>query len=140
MPDQALTNCVSSLSAVFILGGDIRPAEDPGYLGGLGYRSLEKLERDKTGPMPSYERVLAGAALYEMNPELVLIPSAGKSNLPEASHNAPNIASVMAVELRELGVPSRLIIEEAESFATENHFTNCSRIARHSCIKVVLKP
>jgi hypothetical protein len=73
MPDTALTNCVRGLSAVFIFGGDIKPADDPNHLGGLGYRSLHDLEGDKTGAMPSYVRVLAGAALYRINPKLVLI-------------------------------------------------------------------
>jgi hypothetical protein len=130
MPDTAMPNCAKTLSAVFIFGGDIMPADNPGYLGGLGYRSLQKLERDKTGPMPSYERVLAGAALYKMNPKLTLIPSAGRSNLPEATADAPSIARVMATELRYLGVPAHSIIEEPASFETQEHFINCSAIAR----------
>ena len=35
MPDATLTNCIRGLSAVFIFGGDIKPADDPNYLGGL---------------------------------------------------------------------------------------------------------
>jgi hypothetical protein len=115
------------LSALFIFGGDITRAEDPG---GLGYRSLTRFERDKTGPMPSYERVLAGAALYKINPKLILIPSAGKSNLPGVADDAPSIASVMAAELRAQGVPAESIIEERGSYVTQEHFTNCSAIAR----------
>src|SRR5437763_10584649 len=75
MADEALARCVSTLSAVFIFGGDIMRAEDPGHLGGLGWRSLRGLERDKTGPMPSYERVQAGSCRRRMNPRLLLIPS-----------------------------------------------------------------
>jgi hypothetical protein len=82
MADEALASCVGTLSAVFIFGGDITPAQDREPLGGLGWRSLKGLERDKTGPMPSYERVLAGECLHRMNPRLLLIPSGGKSNLP----------------------------------------------------------
>src|SRR5258708_38357735 len=70
-----------------------------------GWRSLKGLESDKTGPMPSYERVLAGAALHRINPSLLLIPSGGASNL-DATGEAPSIASVMANELYELGIPS----------------------------------
>jgi hypothetical protein len=130
MSDAALTNSVRGLSAVFIFGGDIKSAEDPNHLGGLGYRSLRDLEGDKTGPMPSYVRVLAGAALFRINPKLVLIPSAGKSNLPGAAERAPPIAKVMAAELRAEGVPAASIIEEDGSFESQEHFINCSAIAR----------
>jgi DUF218 domain len=126
MADEALVSCVATLSAVFILGGDITRAQN---LGGLGWRSLRGLEEDKTGPMPSYERVEAGSCLHRMNPSLFLIPSGGKSNLPIAG-DSPPIATVMAAELRELGVPSTAIIEETQSFTTQEHFVHCSAIAR----------
>ena len=51
MADEALASSVATLSAVFIFGGDIMRAEDREHLGGLGWRSLRGLERDKTGPM-----------------------------------------------------------------------------------------
>jgi hypothetical protein len=126
MTDEALASCVATLSAVFILGGDITRAQN---LGGLGWRSLRGLEEDKTGPMPSYERVEAGSCLHRMNPSLLLIPSGGKSNLPTAGDRPP-IATVMAAELRELGVPSTAIIEETQSFTTQEHFIYCPEIAR----------
>jgi len=129
MADEVLASCVATLSAVFIFGGDIRRAENPGHLGGLGWRSLRRLEEDKTGPMPSYERVQAGSCLHRMNPKLFLIPSGGKSNL-EAVAGCPLIATVMAAELRELGVPSAAIIEERQSFTTQEHFVHCPTIAQ----------
>ena len=129
MADEVLASCVATLSAVFIFGGDIRRAENPGHLGGLGWRSLRRLEEDKTGPMPSYERVQAGSCLHRMNPKLFLIPSGGKSNL-EAVAGCPPIATVMAAELRELGVPSAAIIEERQSFTTQEHFVHCPTIAQ----------
>jgi DUF218 domain len=129
MADTALARCVATLSAVFIFGGDIMRAENQENLGGLGWRSLKGLETDKTGPMPSYERVLAGECLHRMNPSLLLIPSGGKTNL-EGAGASPLIATVMAAELRELGVPPGAIIEETESFATRDHFVHCSAIAR----------
>ena len=129
MADEALARCVATLSAVFIFGGDIMRAEERGHLGGLGWRSLKGLERDKTGPMPSHERVLAGGRLHRMNPSLLLIPSGGKTNL-EAAGESPLIATVMAAELRETGVPPRAIIEETESFTTQDHFVHCSAVAR----------
>jgi uncharacterized SAM-binding protein YcdF (DUF218 family) len=127
MSDEALTCCVKGLSAVFIFGGDIKRADDSSGLGGLGYRSLRGLEGDKIGPMPSYERVLAGAALYRINPKLVLITSGGKSNLRGAPKDAPRIAKVMAAELRAEGVPAGSIIEEEVSFDTQEQFINCHR-------------
>jgi hypothetical protein len=129
MTDEALASCVATLSAVFILGGDIKPAQNREHLEGLGWRSLRGLEEDKTGPMPSYERVEAGSCLHRMNPSLLLIPSGGKSNLPTAGDRPP-IATVMAAELRELGVPSTAIIEETQSFTTQEHFIYCPEIAR----------
>jgi len=129
MTDEALASCVATLSAVFILGGDIKPAQNREHLEGLGWRSLRGLEEDKTGPMPSYERVEAGSCLHRMNPSLLLIPSGGKSNLPTAGDRPP-IATVMAAELRELGVPSTAIIEETQSFTTKEHFIYCPEIAR----------
>jgi hypothetical protein len=129
MADEAPASCVATLSAVFILGGDITRAQNREHLGGLGWRSLERLEEDKTGPMPSYERVLAGRYLYSMNPKLFLIPSGGKSNLPTGV-GSPLIATVMAAELRESGVSSTAIIEETQSFTTQDHFVYCSEIAR----------
>jgi hypothetical protein len=129
MTDEALASCVATLSAVFILGGDIKPSQNREHLEGLGWRSLRGLEEDKTGPMPSYERVEAGSCLHRMNPSLLLIPSGGKSNLPTAG-DSPLIATVMAAELRELGVPSTAIIEETQSFTTQEHFIYCPEIAR----------
>jgi DUF218 domain len=129
MADEALARCVSTLAAVFIFGGDIMRAEDPGHLGGLGWRSLMGLERDKTGPMPSQERVLAGERLHRMNPSLLLIPSGGETNL-EAAGNAPLIATVMAAELQGLGVSPRAIFEETRSFTTQEQLVHCSAIAR----------
>ena len=79
MADEVLASCVATLSAVFIFGGDIRRAENPGHLGGLGWRSLRRLEEDKTGPMPSYERVQAGSCLHRMNPKLFLFHRAAKA-------------------------------------------------------------
>jgi hypothetical protein len=129
MTDEALASCVATLSAVFILCGDIKPAQNREHLEGLGWRSLRGLEEDKTGPMPSYERVEAGSCLHRMNPSLLLIPSGGKSNLPTVGDRPP-IATVMAAELRELGVPSTAIIEETQSFTTKEHFIYCPEIAR----------
>lgn len=79
--------------------------------------------------MPSYERVLAGAALHRINPSLLLIPSGGASNV-DATGEAPSIASVMANELYELGIPSASVIEEPKSFTTQDHLIYCSEIAR----------
>jgi hypothetical protein len=61
-----------------------------------------------------------------MNPSLLLIPSGGKTNL-EGTGDSPPIATVMAAELRELGVPSTAIIEETQSFTTQEHFVHCPR-------------
>jgi hypothetical protein len=36
MADETLASCLETLSAVFILGGDIMPAQNREHLGGLG--------------------------------------------------------------------------------------------------------
>ena len=79
--------------------------------------------------MPSHERVLAGECLHRMNPSLLLIPSGGKTNL-EGTGDSPPIATVMAAELRELGVPSTAIIEETQAVTTQEQFVHCPAIAR----------
>ena len=129
MKDEALVHKVMGLKAVFIFGGDIMPAEDPSYLG-IGWRSLRGLVKDKTGSMPSFERVQAAAALYRINPSLVLIPSGGASNVSGQTDNGPTIAAVMKAELIAEGVPEAQIIEEQQSFVTRDHFTYCPQIAR----------
>ncbi len=128
MKDEALIRTISGLKAVFIFGGDIILADDPAHLG-LGWRSLSGLEKDKTGAMPSYERVQAAAALLRVNPALILIPSGGASNVPGQA-SGPAISSVMKAELVALGVPEAQIIEEPQSFVTRDHFTYCPQIAK----------
>lgn len=129
MADHNLINRVNSLKAVFIFGGDIAPAEDSNH-NGIGWRSLRGTERDKSGAMPSFERVQAGAVLYRINPRIILIPSGGASNLIDQKNVSPTISSVMAAELRAEGVPKQNIIEEPQSFVTRDHFVHCPKIAR----------
>lgn len=130
MLDENLTRRVRDLRVVLILGGDICRAEDPRYLDGLGWRSIRGLERDKTGPMPSYERVQAGAVLWQMNKELIFVPSGGMTNLPNEEGKSPAISTVMAKELRALGVPFQRIVEENDSYNSFEQLTNCARIVR----------
>src|SRR5262245_59405935 len=108
MADEALVSCIATLSAVFILGGDITRAQNREHLGRLGCHSLRGLKENKAGPMTRYELVEAGSCLHYMNPSLLLIPSGGKSKLPTAG-DTPTIATVMAADLRELGVASTAI-------------------------------
>jgi hypothetical protein len=133
MSDDALIYCVKGLSAVFIFGGDIKRADDPSELGGLGYRSLRGVEADKTGPMPSHERVLAGAALHRINPKLVLIPSGGESNLPGAPKNAPRIAKVMAADFGPRVYRQRRSLKRMSHSILRNNLS----IARPSLASVV---
>lgn len=77
MTDLLLEKCAKKLKAVFIFGGDIIPDSKVKN----GYRSLRGDEADKTGGCPSYERVLAGEAIFRMNPDVLLVPSGGTTNL-----------------------------------------------------------
>lgn len=125
MKDEALMRRVAGLKAVFIFGGDIMP--DP--TSPMGWRSLRGLEKDKSGAMPSYERVEAAAALYKMNPALIVVPSGGASNV-SGHPDAPTISSVIKAELMVLGVPEAHIVEEPKSFTTREHFEYCPVIAK----------
>ncbi len=125
MKDEALKKTAGRLKAVFIFGGDIIP--DAGAP--LGWRSLRGLEKDKSGAMPSYERVEAAAALYKMNPALILVPSGGASNITGHT-DAPTISAVIKAELMVLGVPEAHIVEEPKSFTTREHFEYCPAIAK----------
>jgi len=78
MADCVLSAVVQKLDAVCVFLADAVPTDEEPYAG-LGWRSSRRLEADKTGPVFSYERVLAAAALYRMNPSLKLVVSAGNT-------------------------------------------------------------
>lgn len=123
MVDQILFALVQNLQAVCLFAADIVPTDEPSYVD-FGWRSGRGLEQDKTGPVFSYERVLAAAALYRMNPSLKLVPSGGYTNV-EGRQSVP-IATVVAFELTRLGVPREAIIEEPFAFSTQEQLTNFS--------------
>jgi len=127
MADVALRECVQRLSAVYIFTADIVPTEDPAYAH-LGWRSGRGLEQDKSGPVFSYERVLAAAALYAMNPLITLVPSGGRTTVDETAKIT--IASVVAFELTLLGVPHDRIIEEPFAFNAQEQIMQCAKHAR----------
>ena len=128
MADQNLHNLLTTLRGIFIFTADIVPTDEPAYKG-VGWRSGRGLEADKTGPVFSYERVLAAAALYRMNPQLVLVPSGGKTNVDGVGESPP-ISSIVSVELQMLGVPATSIIEEPKAFNTWEQVEHCSALAR----------
>jgi hypothetical protein len=97
MIDNNLEMRLKGLKAICVLGGGTVKAGRPDHLGGLGYRSLRGSELDKTAPMPSYERVLAAAALYRMNRKLQIMFTGGVTN---AAAEGPHIAEVMSAEIR----------------------------------------
>ena len=78
MADNVLFALVQKIQAVCLFAADIVPTKEPSYAH-FGWRSGRGLEQDKTGPVFSYERVLAAAALYRMNPSLKLVVSAGNT-------------------------------------------------------------
>lgn len=127
MADQVLSALVQKLQAVCLFAADIVPTNETLYAD-LGWRSGRGLEEDKTGPVFSYERVLAAAALYRMNPSLTIVPSGGYTNV-EGRQSSP-IATIVAFELEQLGVPRSAIIEEKQAFTTQEQLANCSAIVR----------
>jgi hypothetical protein len=129
MADQNLVRKAQQLKGVFVLGGDIVRAEDPNHLG-LGWRSRRGLEADKTGPTLSYERGLAAVALWRWNNELILVPSAGDSNVEGQGGKCPATATVLSLEMQAEGVPAANIIEEKLAFTTTEHFIYGPLIAR----------
>ena len=99
MADKTLASCLETLSAVFILGGDIMPAQNREHLGGLGWRSLEGLENDKRrwpskqyrGQTPARHRVLEqirrlgwGSSLAPLAAGGQLVGLCGKARRDEA--------------------------------------------------------
>jgi hypothetical protein len=126
MADQNLSILVQRLQAVCLFAADIVPTDEPPYTE-LGWRSGRGLEQDKTGPVFSYERVLAAAALYRMNPSLKIIPSGGVTNV-EGRRSIP-VSTVIAFELTQLGVPQMAIIEEPLADTTRDQVGHCAAIA-----------
>ena len=127
--DEALLSRIRELEVGCVFLGDIKPAENPTHLGGLGWRSLKGTEADKTGGCPSYERVQAAGALHRMNPRLKLIVSGGFTNVGDTK-SPVTIAAVAAAELREMGVPAEAIIEESAAFTNWEQILFCSKIIR----------
>ena len=127
MADSILSAFVQKLEAVCLFAADVVPTEESLYAG-LGWRSGRGLEADKTGPVFSYERVLAAAALYRLNTSLIIVPSAGYSNI--AGRQSIPVATGVAFELTQLGVPRSSIIEEPSAFSTQEQLINCAAKVR----------
>jgi hypothetical protein len=128
--DDVLRSKISHLKAVIVLGGDIRPSDNPDHLG-HGWQSLQGTETVGAFPVPSIERVWAAAMLFRMNPALTLIASGGRARPYDASgRSRPAISTIMSAELRALGVPQNRIIEEYESNNTLEQILNTWEIAR----------
>lgn len=126
MFDSVLRVLLQQLKVVCVFAGDIVPTHEPPYTS--GWRSGRISEVDKTGPVFSYERVLAAAAVWRMNQELILVPSGGNTNIP--GRTSSPIATVVAFELTQLGVPRSAIIEEPRAFFAHEQLTNCSAKVR----------
>ena len=129
MIDKPLFELAQKLRVVCLFAADIVPTNEPAYKN-LGWRSGRGLEHDKTGPVFSYERVLAAAALYRMNPSLAIIPSGGITNV-EGKQSVP-ISTVIAFELMQLGVPSSAVIEEPLASSTQEQLVRCSAKVREN--------
>lgn len=127
--DKALEDCIHSLKVVCILGGEVVPvSDDRGEV--LRFRSIKGSEENKFGAIPAFERVLAGAALWRANPNVVLIPSGGKSATGVSNKEAPQVADIMMSELIEEGVPKNNIITEPESSVTADNLLFCAKIIK----------
>lgn len=127
MSDYNLTACLQRLRGVFIFAADIVQTDESAYEG-IGWRSGRGLEADKSGPVFSYERVLAAAALHRMRPELIMVPSGGVTNVANMGRSPP-IARVISFELQKLEVPAKNIIEEPYAFTTWDQIVYCSQLA-----------
>ncbi|MEK7462349.1 MAG: YdcF family protein [Patescibacteria group bacterium] len=95
---------------VFILGGGI--LEDDGV-----WRTTNFTEAgDAFGALGDRLRVEAAAILYKANPgNTLLVPSGSKGQLKDHP-TAPTVATVIAGELQELGVPiEAILLDEASS-------------------------
>ncbi len=117
--DKNLTDCVQRLKAIFVLSGGI--VQDTSRA--LGWRQLEGLEQDKTGPMPSKERTIAAAQLWRLNPSLILVLSGGKCR-----EDQPAIADVMEEDALALGVP-QFSIRKVGGTNTQEQLALCAHFA-----------
>lgn len=128
METEALRRLTQQLRTILIFGGDIC-ADNTQMFSTLNFRSLTGTEKDVSGACPSYERIQAGAVLYQWNPQLIFVVSGGKSNLPDISH-FPLISTVMKAELEMLGIHTEKIVEENEAFNTGEQVVNCARLVK----------
>jgi len=90
---------------IVILGGTVKNS-------GEGWHTCDFNEGDKFGVTGDRLRVLAGFFVFKKNRNCLLIASGGEVE------KGISVASVIKKELIDLGVPSRVIIEEDESYNT----------------------
>ncbi|MCC6290759.1 YdcF family protein [Candidatus Nomurabacteria bacterium] len=124
MADDQLFVLAKKLQAVCIFTGDIVPTDEPRYKEVGGFRSSYGLESDATGPVFSYQRVLAAANLWDLNRLLKIVPSGGPTNI--AGKENVTISDVVSFELtRMLGVSRDSIVEEPRASNTMEQVMYC---------------
>lgn len=125
MNDRALSTLVEKLQAVCVFTGDIVSTDDPVFQEIGGLRSSSGLEEDASGPVFSYQRVLAAAIIWGMNNSIKIVPSGGRTNIVGKGHRP--ISAVVSFELtRLLGLPDDAIVEEPFALNTGEQVRRCA--------------
>lgn len=132
MTDTALKRAIERLAVVCVFCGDIVPTnEELRNVSYDGWRSGRAMEFDKTGPTWSYERILAAAEIWKINPEIKIILSGGKTTLEvPGADTAPTIARVAAYEPMTLGVDATSITEESSAYTSKQQLEYCDVLVR----------
>lgn len=101
------------IKTIVILGGGLFKNSS-----GRWRTTLGEKEGDKFGLTNTRLRVLAAAALWEKDKNLVFIASGGQGQLKDSLPADLTIAKVIKNELTDLGVPTEKIITEEKSGST----------------------
>lgn len=133
MNDIVLEARVCRLRGVMVLTGDMIAAAVPPKIPRpnipIPVRSMDWVEMDIGGACPSYERVLAAHAAWKINPDLKIVISGGRSNVP-GTEVAGTTARLFGLELEALGLPRHNIVEEGDAFNSLDNISACARIAK----------
>lgn len=101
------------IKTIVILGGGLFKDS-----AGRWRTTLGEEEGDKFGPTNDRLRVLAAAALWEKDKNLIVVASGGQGQLKGSLPPDLTVAKVIKSELTDLGLPAEKITEEEKSGST----------------------
>jgi len=102
---------------------------------GHWHTTLGENEGDNFGPTNDKLRVLAAAALWDVNSQITIYTSGGRGQLDKVLPRGLTIAKVMKRELVDRGVPEYVIFEENNSGSTFEQLYFLSEFIKSGKIK-----